>query len=155
MNWFILVLETVFFLNCIMSKRQRDDAESFRRDYEMMRIRRVQPTPPAPSLPVNVPNPEINVHITNIFELHDVVTPFHVVRANGTEVVGLHAEVADLNHDAYPARTITVLLPAIEVVVQYPMVNYETQGKIQCVTVQYSIDEASEPSSPSDGGGVD
>ena len=138
-----------------MSKRQRD--ESFQRDYEMMRIRRVQPAPPAPSLPVNVPNPEINVHVANIFELHDVVTPFHVVRANGTEVVGLHAEVADLNHDAYPARTITVLLPAIEVVVQYPMVSCEAQGRINCVTVQYSIDESSESASDSssDGGGVD
>ena len=135
-----------------MSKRQRDDAESFRRDYEVMRIRRVQPTPPAPSLPVNVPNPEINVHITNIFELHDVVTPFHVVRVNNAEVVDLQAEVGDSTNDAYPnsPRTITVLLPAIEVVVQYPMVNYETQGNITCVTVQYSIDEASEASSPSD-----
>ena len=130
-----------------MSKRQRDDAESFRRDYEVMRIRRVQPTPPTPSLPVNVPNPEINVHITNIFELHDVVTPFHVVRVNNAEVVDLQAEV--VANPTLP-RTITVLLPAIEVVVQYPMVNYETQGNITCVTVQYSIDEASEPSSPSD-----
>ena len=134
-----------------MSKRQRD-AESFRRDYEVMRIRRVQPTPPTPSLPVNVPNPEINIHIANIFELHDVVTPFHTVRVNNAEVVDLQAEVVE--NPTLP-RTITVLLPAIEVVVQYPMVSCETQGRIRCVTVQYSTDEASEPSSPSDGGGVD
>ena len=136
-----------------MSKRQRD--ESFQRDYEMMRVRRVQPTPPAPTLPVNVPNPEINVHVANIFELHDIFTPNHVVRVNGSEVVGLHSEVAAPNNDAYPARTITVLLPAVEVVVQYPMVSCEAQGRIQCVTVQYSIDEQSSSDSSSDGGGVD
>ena len=140
-----------------MSKRQRE--ERFQRDYEAIRVRRIQPTPIAPDAPalaVNVPDPEINVHITNIFEIHDVVTPFHTVRINGTEVVGLHAEVPDHDNDAYPARTINILLPAIEVVVQYPMVSCAGQGRINCVTVQYSIDEASEASeSSSDGGGVD
>ena len=130
-----------------MSKRQRN--ETFQRDYEMMRVRRVRPTPPAPTW-VNVPNPEINIHVANIFELHDVVTPNHVVRVNGSEVIGLHAEVAAPNDDAYPDRTITVLLPAIEVVIQYPMVSIEAQGRIQCVTVQFSVDESSSESSSDD-----
>ena len=93
------------------------------------------------------------MHVENIYEVHDIFTPSHVVRVNGTEVVGLHSEVAGpavKNHDAYPERTVTVLLPAIEVVIQYPMVSTEAQGRIQCVTVQYSVDESSSESSSDD-----
>ena len=136
-----------------MSKRQRE-VESFSvayasRDYEVMRVRRVQPTPPAPTAPVNVPNPEINIHIENIFEVHDVVTPHHTIRVNDAEVVDLQAGVVE--SPSLP-RMITVLLPAVEVVIQYPMTTFERQTNIRCITVQYSCEEPSdsEPSSPSD-----
>ena len=65
-----------------MSKRQRRDGELMR-DYELMRVRRVRPNPPAPTLPVNVPDPQIHMHVENIFEVNDISTQHHVmVRVN-------------------------------------------------------------------------
>ena len=56
------------------------------RDYELMRVRRVRPNPPAPTLNANVPDPQIHMHVENIFEVNDISTQHHVVRVNGTEV---------------------------------------------------------------------
>jgi hypothetical protein len=132
-----------------MSKRQRRDGELMR-DYELMRVRRVRPNPPAPTLPVNVPDPQIHMHVENIFEVNDISTQHHVIRVNGTEVVDLLAEdggPAIQNSDAYPDRTVTVLIPAVEVVIQYPPRSTRAQGRIQCLNVQYTVDESSESES--------
>ena len=135
-----------------MSKRQRRDGELMR-DYELMRVRRVRPNPPAPTLPVNVPDTQIHMHVENIFEVNDISTQNHVVRVNGTEVVELHSEEGGptiQNSDAYPDRTVTVLIPAVEVVIQYPTRSTRAQGRIQCLTIQYTVDESSSESSSED-----
>ena len=131
-----------------MSKRQRRDGELMR-DYELMRVRRVRPNPPAPTLNANVPDPQIHMHVENIFEVNDISTQHHVVRVNGTEVVDLFAEDAGpaiQNSDAYPDRTVTVLIPAVEVVIQYPsrVQSTRAQGKIKALNVQYTVDESSD-----------
>jgi len=128
-----------------MARRQRRDGELMR-DYELMRVRRVRPNPPAP-YHVNVPDPQIHIHVENIFEINDIATQHHVIRVNGTEVVDLLAEDGGpsiQNSDAYPDRTITVLIPAVEVVIQYPPRSTRAQGRIQALNIQYTFDESSD-----------
>ena len=129
-----------------MARHQRRDGELMR-DYELMRVRRVRPNPPAPTVPVNVPDPQIHIHVENIFEINDIATQHHVIRVNGTEVVDLLAEDGGpsiQNSDAYPDRTITVLIPAVEVVIQYPPRSTRAQGRIQALNIQYTLDESSD-----------